>query len=179
MTIEDIAQRPAPVAFPAGRYRLDPHHSTVAFAAKKLSLFTVRGTMGIASGEFVVGTPLERSRVHVVVSAGTFATPMAKRDEHVKGSTLLDVETYPHIEFTSTEVVPGSGAWEIRGTLTIHGQSAPATLSVTTTAVEDTGLVRVSAQTDVDRRLFGVSAKRLVVSPVLSVRIEAVGVPLR
>ncbi len=179
MTIEDTARGPAQVALRAGRYRLDPAHSSVAFTAKKLGLFTVRGTMGIASGEFTVGTPLERSRVHVVLSADTFATPMAKRDDHVKGPTLLDVATYPRMEFTSTEVVPVGGIWEIRGTLSVHGQSAPAVLVVTATALEAGGLVRLSATTEVHRRQFGVSAMRVVASSVIAVHIEAVGIPLQ
>ncbi len=178
MTIDDIARRPGEVAIPAGRYRLDPARSTVTFAAKKLGLFTVRGTMGIASGEFTVGTLLERSSAHVVVSADTFATSIPKRDDHVKGPKLLDVATYPRLEFTSTEMVPVTGTWEIRGTLTVHGQSAPAVLSVTATTLEGDGMVRISARGNVDRRHFGVRAMGAVVSSLISVQIEAVGTPL-
>jgi polyisoprenoid-binding protein YceI len=179
MTIDDIAHGTARVALPAGRYRLHPVHSSVAFTAKKLGLFTVRGTMGIASGEFTIGTPLERSRVHVVVPAVTFSTPMTKRDAHVKGPALLDVAAYPHMEFTSTEVVLVAGVWEIRGLLSVHGQTAPAVLVVTATARQDGGLVRISATTEVQRRQFGVTAMRAVVSSVIAVQIEAVGIPVQ
>jgi polyisoprenoid-binding protein YceI len=154
MAIEDIAYRPAHGAVPAGRYRLDPKLSTVRFTAKKLGVFTIRGTIGLASGEFMVSTPLERSTVHVVLAADTFTTPMAKRDEHVKGPKLLDVATYPNMEFASTEVVPLRGAWEVLGTLIVHGRSAPAVLSVTATAQQGGGLVHISATADVDRRQF-------------------------
>ncbi len=179
MAIEDITYRPAPVAVPAGRYRLDPTLSTVRFTAKKLGVFTIRGTIGLASGEFMVGTPLERSTVHVVLATDTFTTPMAKRDEHVKGPKLLDVATYPNMEFTSTEVVPLRGAWEVRGTLTVHGRSAPAVFSVTATAQQGGGLVHISATADVDRRQFGVTAMRAAASSRIAVQIEAVGTPLR
>jgi polyisoprenoid-binding protein YceI len=182
MTIENTGNMAHPhtgLPVPTGRYRLLPELSTVAFTAKKLGVFTIRGTLGVESGTFTVAAPLEHSTLHAIVAADSFKTPMAKRDKHVKGRTLLDVARYPRIEFDSTEVVPGTdGTWEVRGLLAVHGQVAPAVLAVTA-ASTDGALVRVRATAQVDRRVFGVTAQRAAASSVINVGIEAVGAPVR
>ena len=183
MTIENtgnigqaVPNDTAPI--PTGRFRLHPELSTVAFTAKKFGLFTIRGTMQVESGTFTVAGPLERSTLHVVLAAGSFRTPMARRDEHVKSAKLLDVAAYPKVEFDSTEVVAGpDGSWDVRGLLAVHGQVAPAVLSVTSASV-DGGLLRVRARTKVDRRAFGVTALRAAASSVIDIEVEAVGTPL-
>jgi polyisoprenoid-binding protein YceI len=179
-TIAQAATPPhAGLPVPTGRYRLHPELSTVAFTAKKLGVFTIRGTIRVESGTFTVAGPIERSTLHAVLAADSFKTPMAKRDKHVKGSTLLDAATYPKIEFDSTEVVPGpDGAWEVQGLLTVHGQTAPVALTVTSTSIEG-ALVRVRATTQVNRRAFGVTAQRAAASAVINLEIEAVGTPVR
>jgi polyisoprenoid-binding protein YceI len=185
MTIENLdhpghaASPQAGLPIPTGRYRLHPELSTVAFTAKKFGLFTIRGTLRLESGTFTVAGPPERSRLHAVLVADSFRTPMAKRDEHVKGPKLLDVAAYPRIEFDATDVVPGPGGnWEVRGLLSVHGQVAPALLTVTSASAEG-ALVRVRATAEVDRRAFGVTAMRAAASSQIVVAIEAVGTPVR
>lgn len=185
MTIENTAKtgqaaRPrADLPIPAGRYRLHPELSTLRFTAKKFGVFTIRGTMRLESGAFTIASPLEHSRLHAVLWADSFKTPMAKRDEHVKSPKLLDVATYPKVEFDSTEVVPGpDGIWEVRGLLAVHGQVAPVTLTVTSASTEG-ALVRVGATALVDRRVFGVTAMRAAASSQITIVIEAVGTPVR
>lgn len=166
------------VGVPAGRYRLHPELTTVRFSAKKLRLFTIRGTMRLASGTFTVANPLKRSTLHAVLAAESFNTPMRKRDEHVKGSTLLDVATFPRFEFDSTEVATVGGGWEIRGLLALHGKAGPAALAVDA-ATFDGGLARVRAHAQVDRRDFGVTRQRAAAAWLIDVDIEAVGSPIR
>jgi polyisoprenoid-binding protein YceI len=185
MTIENVgnigqtAQPDPGLPVPTGRYRLHPELSTVAFTAKKLGVFTIRGTMLVESGTFTVASPLERSTLHAVLAADSFRTPMAKRDKHVKSAALLDVASYPRIEFDSTAVVAGpEGTLEIGGLLSVHGQVAPAVLVVTETSTEG-ALVRVRAMAQVDRRTFGVTAQRAAASSIVQLEIEAVGTPVR
>ena len=122
MTIEQTAHPPAEVALPVGRYRLHPELTSVTFSAKKFGLFTIRGTMGLTSGTFTVTTPLEHSTLHAVLATDSFTTPMLKRDKHVKGPALLDVATFPSIEFDSTGAVPTPAGWDVHGLLSVHGQ---------------------------------------------------------
>jgi polyisoprenoid-binding protein YceI len=185
MTIENIdnigqaAQPGGALAIPTGRYRLHPELSTVAFTARKFGVFTIRGTMRVEAGTFTVAGPPEHSRLHAVLAADSFKTPMAKRDDHVKGRKLLDVATYPRVEFDSTEIVAGpDGTWEVRGLLAVHGQVAPIMLTVTSSGTED-ALVRVHATAQVDRRVFGVTAMRAAASSLINIVIDAVGTPVR
>jgi polyisoprenoid-binding protein YceI len=164
---------------PTGRYRLHPELTMVMFSAKKLWVFTIRGTMQLESGAFTVASPLERSTLHAVLAADTFTTPMRKRDEHVKSATLLDAATYPRIEFDSTEVVvQPDGALAVRGLLAVHGRVEPSVLTVTSSSLE-AGLVGFRATASVDRRAFGVTARPGVASALIKIQISAVGSPVR
>jgi polyisoprenoid-binding protein YceI len=166
----------APIALAPGRYRLDRELTTVRFSARKLGVFTIRGSIGVVSGDFTIGERLEDSTLHAVLDAATFRTPMAKRDEHVQGQVLLDVARFPSMEFASTEVARTTCGWEIRGLLTVHGEVAPAVLAVTS-ARQEGALVQVVASARVDRRTFGVTRLRAAASAHLDVTIEAVGTP--
>ena len=178
MTINQSGTAAVPVDVPTGRYHLHPELTTVAFSAKKLGLFTIRGTMRLVSGTFTVASPLERSTLHAVLATDSFSTPMRKRDEHVKGPKLLDAAKYPRLEFDSTGIAAAGDGWEIRGLLALHGKVAPTVLRVDT-ATFDGGLARVRAQALVDRRDFGVTAQRAAASWLIQVQIEAVGSPVR
>ena len=187
MTIENIgnvgqagtAPPPAGLPIPVGRYRIHPELTTVAFSCKKLGLWTIRGTMQLEAGAFTVASPTERSTLHAALATNTFKTPMRKRDEHVRGATLLDTATYPRIEFDSTEVLPRpDGGWEVRGLLAVHGHVGPGVLMVTSASV-DGALVRLRATARVDRREFGVTGRRGFAGPVVDLEIDAVGVPIR
>ena len=144
MTINQSGTAAVPVDVPTGRYHLHPELTTVAFSAKKLGLFTIRGTMRLVSGTFTVASPLERSTLHAVLATDSFATPMRKRDEHVKGPKLLDAASFPRIEFDSSQIVAAGERWEIRGLLALHGTVAPAALRVDTATFDD-GRARVRA----------------------------------
>jgi polyisoprenoid-binding protein YceI len=180
MTI-DNARTPAgtttAVVLVPGRYRLDRSLSAVRFSAQKFGVFTVRGSVGVVSGEFTVAERLEESTLHAVLDAATFRTPMAKRDEHVQGNRLLDVARFPSMEFDSTDIARTAGGWEIRGLLTVHGEMAPVVLTVRS-ARQEGALVRVDATTRVNRRAFGVTRLRAAASSLIDVTIEAVGAPI-
>ena len=157
-----------------GRYRLDRNLTSVRFSARKFGVFTIRGSVSVVDGEFTVGPRLEESTLHAVLDAATFRTPMAKRDEHVHGASLLDVARFPSMEFDSTDVAGTAEGWDIRGVLTVHGKVAPAVL-VVSSAGQEGALVRVEARTRVDRRAFGVTRMRAAASAHVDVRIDAVG----
>ena len=178
MTIHDT-NTPAQLActgfvLAPGRYRLDRNLTSVRFSARKFGVFTIRGSISVVDGEFTVRQRLEDSTLHAVLDAATFRTPMAKRDEHVHGKSLLDVARFPSMEFDSTDVARTPDGWEIHGLLTVHGKVAPVVLAVSS-AGQEGALVRVEARTRVDRRAFGVTRMRAAASAHFDVRIEAVG----
>jgi polyisoprenoid-binding protein YceI len=83
------------------------------------------------------------------------------RDEKVLGADVLDVATYPTIEFASnalTESAPGSYA--LAGELTIHGVTRPVTLGLVLHGViTDTwgkNRLGLTATAEIKRSDFGV-----------------------
>jgi polyisoprenoid-binding protein YceI len=168
-------QRTLPrTTLPPGRYRLDPDATIVHFSARKFGLFTIRGTMRLTEGEFMVADHVEGSTLRAVLAADSFKTPMAKRDEHVKSASLLDVATFPTIVFESTEVLPSPAGMAVEGKLTVHGRTKKATLQISDLN-EESGTARVRATVQVDRRQFGVTKMRAAASAIVKVEIEAVG----
>jgi polyisoprenoid-binding protein YceI len=160
-----------------GTYRLVPEATTVRFSARKLGLFTIRGSVMLTSGSFTVADPLGGSTVHAVLAAASFRTPMDKRDEHVKGEKLLDVEHYPTMEFTGSGVSHGPDGWSVPGTLVVHGQSRPLALAVQELSQDDAS-IRIRALAQVDRNDFGVTGVRLAAGPKVDVVIDAVAARL-
>jgi polyisoprenoid-binding protein YceI len=109
-----------------------------------------------------------------VLAAGTFHTPMKKRDVHVKGPRLLDVGQYPTIGFHSTGVARVGSDLEVRGLLTVHGRTHPAALKITEFG-NSGGALHVLATAAVDRREFGVTAMRGATASMLSLTIDVSG----
>lgn len=175
MTIDQKTSRPP--ALRPGHYRLDPGSSTLRFSARKFGLFTIRGTLAITDGDFVVTDPPGRTSLRAVVDPASFATPMAKRDEHVKSSKLLDVASFPTMVFESFHMVDGDGGPRAEGELTVHGQTRPVTLRIEQ-AWEGAGVAHVRASAQVNRLEFGVTALRAAASSIVHIDIEAVATRL-
>jgi polyisoprenoid-binding protein YceI len=83
------------------------------------------------------------------------------RDEKVLGPDVLDVASYPTIDFSSRALTESSaGRYELEGDLTIHGMTRPVTLDlalrgVITDTWEKTRL-GLTANTEIKRSDFGV-----------------------
>src|SRR3972149_877974 len=88
----------------AGTWMLDPSHSTVAFVAKHLMVFKVRGTFDTVEGTVVIGERPEDSSV--------------------------DVAIYPVMRFVSPSVEPAGDRWRLNGDLTIKDVTRPVTLDL-------------------------------------------------
>ena len=119
--------------------------STLAFTAKKLRVFMHPGhhadwSQGPSrspahSSSTPPSTPSSRP-------THTFTTPMRKAGRAGVGSAaLLDVATYPRVEFDSTEIWPApGGTWKCAGPARpVHGQVAPAALTVASASTPRVG----------------------------------------
>jgi polyisoprenoid-binding protein YceI len=99
--------------------------------------------------------------VTAVIDAASVDTGNDKRDEHVRSADFLDVENYPTIEFTSTEVCDFDGqSFNLVGELSLHGVTRTVELNPEFHGVTDdpTGVRRTgfSATTTISRAEFGV-----------------------
>ena len=140
----------------AGVWKLVPARSSVRFKNKTLwGLVPVNGEFTDVSGD---GQITAKGAVfgRVDVRAASLRTGIGKRDEHLRSPDFFDAEKYPEISIVVTDVTAtGERTADLRAELTVRGTTHPLALSATVDHDGDT--VRISAQTTVDRRAFGVS----------------------
>ncbi|MEM6262389.1 MAG: YceI family protein [Bacteroidota bacterium] len=99
---------------------IDQVNSKASFTVKKLGLLTVKGTLADMSGEISFDeNDLKNSSFHVKVQAATIQTGNPKRDEHLKTEDFFDVQTYPTLTFTSTNIEGANGHYKAIGPLTM------------------------------------------------------------
>ena len=144
-----------------GVYDLDQAHSSVEFIARHLMISKVRGRFGTFEGAVHVAAVPEESSVEVTIDASSVDTSQAQRDEHLRGADFLDVERYPTLTFTSTQVTLDGDGWKVAGDLTVRGTTRPVVLDVefdgANTTPWGTQAVAFSASTEIDREEFGLT----------------------
>jgi polyisoprenoid-binding protein YceI len=149
----------APTTLAVGSWTADPVHSDISFRVRHMGVGKVRGTFGLASAALTVGEA--GSQVTAVIDAASVNTGNEQRDGHVRSADFLDVENYPTIEFTSTEVRDFDGeTFTLAGELTLHGVTRPVQLDCEFLGIVDdpAGPERTgfSATTTISRAAFGV-----------------------
>lgn len=145
----------------AGRYVIDPTHSSVEFTVRHLGLSKVRGRFVAFSGEIDVAVDPEASTVSVSIDATSFGTGNADRDGHVKSADFLDVEQFPTLDFAGTGVRRDGENWFLDGDLTIKGVTRPVTLDVDFEGSEQdpwgNGRIAFTAETEIDRTDYDIT----------------------
>jgi polyisoprenoid-binding protein YceI len=124
---------PNEASIPAGRYKLDEHHWNVSFDVDhfKYSRFVMRFDKVDAQLNWNAGG-MEQSTVEATIDANSLDTNVPILNKMIKGTDVLNVETYPTIHFVSTQFKrTGDQKGELTGDLTIRGTTRPVTLAVT------------------------------------------------
>jgi polyisoprenoid-binding protein YceI len=146
-----------------GDYDLDPAHSRVGFAAKHAMVTTVRGHFGSFNADVHLDEEnVANSTARIEIDAASIDTGNTGRDDHVRNSDFLEVETYPKITFVSTSAEKKNGdEFVLHGDLTIKGVTKPVSIDFEKTgAAEDPwGNFRVGfeGKGKIDRTDWGVS----------------------
>lgn len=148
----------------AGRYTVDPTHSTIGFVARHAMISKVRGSFQEFEAEFNIPEGgLSASEAQASIQVNSIDTRNAQRDEHLRTGDFFNAEEFPEITFKSTKVeaTGDEGAFELTGDLTIKGVTQPVTLQVefTGTAVDPYGNQRAGfeATTTIARKDFGMT----------------------
>ena len=111
---------------------IDQSHSTVGFEVKHMMVSKVKGhfdsyTVNLDVANLVDLTDASISFTFDVASINTKSTD---RDNHLKSADFFDVDTFPSISFTSTNVEKDGNDYKVTGDLTIKDVTKPVTFDV-------------------------------------------------
>ena len=146
----------------AGDYEIDPGHTRLGFVARHAMVTKVRGQFGAFEGTARIdeANP-SASKVDLTIQVASVDTGSADRDGHLKSGDFFDVETYPTITFTSTEVKRDGSDWAVTGDLTIKDVTKPVTIEFehTGSARDPFGNLRVGfeGETTINRKDWGLT----------------------
>jgi len=122
-----------------GDYDVDVVHSRLGFAAKHAMVTTVRGAFKDFTSELHIDEDdVTKSTASVVIQTASIDTGNEMRDNHVRNSDFLDVETYPTITFVSTSAEQtGDDTYRLNGDLTIKKVTKPVSIDLELTGAAD------------------------------------------
>jgi polyisoprenoid-binding protein YceI len=105
--------------------------------------------------------PLEESTLSATAQMAAIDTKNPDRDGHVRGADFFNVEQYPTLTFTSTNVAIDGGQGTITGDLTIKDVTRTVELEAefNGVVVDPFGVTRAgfSAETTISRKDFGIT----------------------
>jgi polyisoprenoid-binding protein YceI len=146
---------------PAGRYAVDPVHSSVGFAVRHMSVSNFRGSFGEVDASLQYGEDGELAlEGSVPVSAIEVREPALA--SHLATPDFFDAARYPRISFRSTAVrVAEDGGLEMDGELTMKGVTRPIVARGELLAVPADlaggARVGVDLETVIDRTDYGIN----------------------
>jgi polyisoprenoid-binding protein YceI len=114
------------------KWIIDPDHSGAVFSVRHMMIAHVRGQFCKIRGTvFFDPLNITSSSIELSIDASSIFTGVQKRDDHLKSPDFFDIDKYPAISFTSTQIhsVNGNKA-QVTGDLTIHGITRQVTVSV-------------------------------------------------
>lgn len=146
-----------------GTYELDPAHTRVGFVTRHAMVTKVRGAFNDVSGTAELdGNKPGQSSVRLRLQTASIDTRNGDRDGHLRGTDFLNVEEYPTIAFTSTDITEtGENSFDVTGDLTIKDVTRSVTVPVSFEgqAVDPFGATRVGFEgsTTINRKDFGIT----------------------
>lgn len=164
-------------------WQLDPYHTQVEFSAKHLGMMTVRGHFAdVNSTAQIDPDHPESSSIDVTIQTASIRTHNETRDNDLRGSNFLEVEKFPTIGFTSTELrATVDDHYTLTGDLTIKNITHPVTLNAFMLGEFNDPMmghrIGYNATGKINRRDFGVTLNvvldgRFVVSDEIQISIE-------
>jgi polyisoprenoid-binding protein YceI len=116
----------------ADDFGVDAMHAGVNFKISHLGLSWVYGRFNDLSGSFTIDAddPAKCS-FELKAKAESVDTGNNKRDDHLRSPDFFNVKQYPGVSFKSTSVKAIKDGYEVKGDLTLHGQSKEVTLNLT------------------------------------------------
>jgi polyisoprenoid-binding protein YceI len=113
-------------------YTVDPTHTSVTAESRHFGTSTVRSHFEAKSGSITIDSAAKTGSAVIDIDVTSVLTGVPKLDTHLKTDAFFDAATYPDATFTSKQFTfDGDKVTQITGDLTMHGKTAPITLTST------------------------------------------------
>lgn len=164
----------------ADSYTIDATHAHAAFRVSHLGFSHTLGQFDDITGtiEFDEADPANSS-VSVTIATASVDSANDARDEHLRKPDFLNVEAFPTMTFTSTNIeVSGEKTAKITGDLTLLGVTKPITLDATFNQAGPHPfdpakfVAGFSATTEINRTDFGMAYAAPVIGETVEIMIE-------
>ena len=165
---------------PAGVYALDQDHTTITFKVRhfNFSMFVGRFDRYDGTLQWDPANPTA-SRLDITIETASINTRNQELDKQLRDKAMFDSAVSPQAHFVSTQVARLSDTeGEVRGDLTIKGETHPVTLHVTFNGGDVNGLTSkptlgFSATTEINRQTWHLGEWFPVVGADVRLEIEA------
>ncbi len=113
-------------------WTIDQSHSTVGFEVKHMMVSKVKGHFDSYTVNLEVANlaDLTDASISFTFDVASINTKSTDRDNHLKSADFFDVDTFPSISFTSTNVEKDGNDYKVTGDLTIKDVTKPVTFDV-------------------------------------------------
>lgn len=139
-------------------WTVDDSHSVVEFSVRHMMISTVKGTFNNFSAEIEANpNDLTDASINFTIDANSIDTRKEDRDNHLRSADFFDVEKYPEIKFTATNIVKKSdNTYDVTGDFDMHGVSRTETFEVVFEG-QAGDVAGFSAHTEINRADFGLT----------------------
>jgi polyisoprenoid-binding protein YceI len=111
-------------------YELDTMHAGVNFKISHLGLSWIYGRFNDFSGSFTLDADPTKCSFNLDIKSTSVDTNNKKRDDHLRSPDFFNVKQYPSITFKSTAVKAVKDGYEVKGDLTLHGETKAVTFQL-------------------------------------------------
>lgn len=146
----------------AADFKVDKAHTNVGFRVSHLVVAKTTGSFNDFDASFTYDVEdMGSFSLTATIQAASIDTNNDRRDNHLRSSDFLDVESHPTITFTSTSLTMGESGIVVIGDLTIRGVTHQIELPITIIGpVQGPGgatVVGIEGRTSINRHDFGVA----------------------
>jgi polyisoprenoid-binding protein YceI len=116
---------------PKTKWAIDPTHTEIGFKVKHMMFTNVSGKIGKYDSVIeTMGDDFTGAVVEFTAETDSITTGTKDRDAHLLSPDFFDAAQFPKLNFIATSFEKlDEGDFEIKGDLTLHGQTKPVKLS--------------------------------------------------
>lgn len=139
--------------FPPGTWILDPNTTRLNLTTRVFAVHHLGITLRIREGVAEVNERGWMERLYLSFVAKSATSGSAFRDRHLRGSSFLDAETFPLVDFHGSAT-----GQNIDGVMTLKGRSGRLRCTATEASLLDDGRAVLATYGSIDRRAIGLDA---------------------